>query len=77
MDALDQKENCTIPDCQKNDEKNGGNQDEDNVTNIIFVAAYIIIVMLSLTGNSLVIHLVRTRRAILYFNLVCDICKDM
>ena len=64
MDALDQIENCTIPECQKNDENNGGKQDENNITNIIVVAAYIIIIMLSLTGNSLVIHLVRTRRDI-------------
>ena len=57
MDALNQTENCTIPECQKNKGNNGGNQDEDNVTNIIFVVAYIVIIMLSLAGNSLVIHL--------------------
>lgn len=46
---------------QTNDENNGDNQEEDNVINIIFVAAYIVIIMFSLAGNSIVIHLVRTR----------------
>lgn len=63
MEALNHTERSNITDHEgpESDGDDYNNEETDNVTKIVFVTAYIIIIIFSLVGNSLVIHLVRTR----------------
>ena len=66
MEALNHTERSNITDHEgpEGDEDDYSNEVTDNVTKIVFVTAYIIIIIFSLVGNSLVIHLVCTREHI-------------
>ena len=64
MGALNYTENYTITGHPEDEEDDGDQKEGDEVTNITFACAYVIIIMFSLAGNSLVIHLVRTRKNI-------------
>ena len=61
MEPMNYSDNATANGPQENEEDDDVTEEVDSVTKIIIVAAYVIIFFFSFVGNSLVIHLVRTR----------------
>ena len=61
MEPMNYSDNATANEPPENEEDDNTTEEFDPVTKIIIVAAYVIILLFSFVGNSLVIHLVRTR----------------
>ena len=61
MEPMNYSDNATANGPPENEEDDDITEEVDSVTKIIIVGAYVIIFFFSFVGNSLVIHLVRTR----------------